>query len=133
MRHIYLCTLAASRRVLLDGFTMSLQRVLETARRTGTPVIVTDVGGREPMVVMPLEQFEALTGETPSRHTHQPSMSKEERVERVLAEMAANRSEERANNAALKIESLSLEVPADDLTLEERFYLEPVEDKAKEA
>jgi hypothetical protein len=46
--------------------------------------------------------------------------------------MAANRSEERANDAALKMESLSLELPADDLTLEERFYLEPVDDKAKE-
>lgn len=112
---------------------MSLQRVLETARRTGTPVIITDVGGREPMVVMPLEQFEALTGETPARQSshHQP-LSKEERVERVLAEMAANRSEERANDAALKMESLSLELPADDLTLEERFYLEPVDDKTKE-
>ena len=112
---------------------MSLQRVLETARRTGTPVIVTDVGGREPMVVMPLEQFEALTGETPSRHApSQPPLSKEERVERVLAEMASQRSAERANEAALKIESLSVELPADDITLEERFYLEPVEDKPKE-
>jgi hypothetical protein len=115
---------------------MSLQRVLETARRTGTPVIITDVGGREPMVVMPLEQFEALTSEAPSRPTGHSaghlSLSKEERVERVLAEMAATRSEERANDAAHKIESLSIEVPADDLTLEERFYLEPVEDKAKE-
>lgn len=109
---------------------MSLQRVLETARRTGTPVIITDVSGREPMVVMPIEQFEALTGEAPARQAPRPTLSKEERVERVLAEMAAQRSEERMNDAALKIESLSLEVPADDLTLEERFYLEPVEDKS---
>ena len=112
---------------------MSLQRVLETARRTGTPVIVTDVGGREPMVVMPLEQFEALTGETSSRPAPRQALSKEERVERVLAEMAAQRTEERMNDAALKIESLAVEVPADDLTLEERFYLEPVEDKGSEA
>ncbi|MEO5927136.1 MAG: hypothetical protein ABIO72_00510 [Patescibacteria group bacterium] len=112
---------------------MSLQRVLETARRTGTPVIMTDVSGRDPMVIMPLEQFEALTGEVPSRPAPRPTVSKEERVERVLAELAAQRTEERTNDAALKIESLSVEMPGDDLTLEERFYLEPVEDKGNQA
>jgi nicotinamidase-related amidase len=34
---------------------MSLQRIIELARRQGMPVILTDVAGREPMVVLPLE------------------------------------------------------------------------------
>lgn len=39
---------------------MSLQRVLELARRQGAPVIVTDVAGREPLVILPLEAYEQL-------------------------------------------------------------------------
>lgn len=39
---------------------MSLQRIIELARRQGMPVILTDVAGREPMVVLPLEAYEAM-------------------------------------------------------------------------
>jgi len=93
---------------------MSLQRVLETARRTGTPVIVTDVAGREPLVVLPLEQFEALTGE--SKH------------------VATEKGSARAEEVPLRIETLSVNLPTgEDLSLEERFYLEPIEDKSPEA
>ncbi|MDP3793730.1 MAG: hypothetical protein Q8R07_03175, partial [Candidatus Uhrbacteria bacterium] len=34
---------------------MSWQRILELARQRGLPVIVTDIGGREPMAILPLE------------------------------------------------------------------------------
>ena len=40
---------------------MSWQRILELAREQGMPVIVTDLAGRDSMVVMPLERFEQLT------------------------------------------------------------------------
>lgn len=39
---------------------MSLQRIIELARRQGMPVILTDVAGREPMVVLPLEAYEKM-------------------------------------------------------------------------
>lgn len=39
---------------------MSLERVIEVGRRQGMPVIVTDVGGREPMVLLPLNAYERL-------------------------------------------------------------------------
>lgn len=39
---------------------MSLQRIIEVARRQGMPVILTDVAGREPMVVLPLEAYEKM-------------------------------------------------------------------------
>lgn len=39
---------------------MSFQRVMETARRLQLPLVVTDIAGREPMVVMPLAVYEGL-------------------------------------------------------------------------
>ena len=42
---------------------MSIQRVFESARKLGVPVIMTDPAGREPLVVLSLEQFEAMAGE----------------------------------------------------------------------
>lgn len=39
---------------------MSWQRIIEVARKQGMPVIVTDVAGREPMVLLPLEGYERL-------------------------------------------------------------------------
>ena len=46
---------------------MSWQRIIEVARKQGMPVIVTDVAGREPMVLMPLNGYERLLDDaTPS-------------------------------------------------------------------
>ena len=39
---------------------MSLQRVIEVGRKQGIPVIVTDIAGREPMVLLPLDSYERL-------------------------------------------------------------------------
>ncbi len=125
--------------IRLDGETMSLQRVLETARKTGTPVIITDVAGREPMVILPLEQFEAMAGDGDGRgpsgegRVAREPISKEERVVRVLEEIAAERAETRVEQELpINVESLSVEVPVpQDISLEERFYLEPLEDKDK--
>lgn len=44
---------------------MSWQRIMEVARKQGMPVIVTDVAGREPMVILPLEGYERLLGGFP--------------------------------------------------------------------
>lgn len=41
-------------------FSMSLQRVIDIARKNGMPVVVTDPAGHHPMVVLSLEQFEAM-------------------------------------------------------------------------
>ncbi len=39
---------------------MSWQRILEAARRQGMPVIVTDIAGREPMVLLPFDRYERM-------------------------------------------------------------------------
>ncbi len=120
---------------------MSLQRVLETARKTGTPVILTDVAGRDPMVILPLEQFEALTGvgaETakPARRTAPAAPHREAKVpiqdpvDRAFAEMAAERLKNRMEETAIDLESLADQSPVSmEIPLEERFYLEPEDDK----
>jgi hypothetical protein len=45
---------------------MSFQRILESARRMGAPLIVTDAAGREPMVVMSLQTYERLSEVAPA-------------------------------------------------------------------
>ena len=39
---------------------MSWQRILEIARHRGMPMIVTDIAGREPLVVLSLDEYESL-------------------------------------------------------------------------
>lgn len=113
---------------------MSLQRVLETARKTGMPVIMTDLGGREPMVILPLEQFEAMAG-VPATPVSRPKPSiprppVDDVVDQALADMAAERLLTRMEEAAVQLEpepQKGAETP--DFSLEERFYLEPEDDK----
>lgn len=45
---------------------MSLQRIIELARRQGMPIIMTDVGGREPMVLLSLDTYEEMLEVEPS-------------------------------------------------------------------
>jgi hypothetical protein len=116
---------------------MSLQRVFESARKLGVPVIMTDPGGREPMVIMTLEQFEALAGEgapapeAGSVSKPAPQKSKEElRVERILAEQAVETNKSRMAEVMIDLASLpSSNAENPEISLEERFYLEPVDDE----
>jgi hypothetical protein len=114
---------------------MSFQRVIETARRTGVPVIMTDVAGREPMVILSLEQFEAMAGDVnaresaaaPRREVKKEKVTIDEDVERALAELAAEKANARLNEVAADVQQGNAE---EGLSIEERFYLEPVEDKS---
>lgn len=113
---------------------MSFQRVIETARRTGVPVIMTDVAGREPMVILSLEQFEAMAGdgarEPVVRRSQAPAGRPVQKdVDAALADIAEEQTHVRTDRSA---DAVKQEVAADDLAglaIEERFYLEPVEDK----
>lgn len=95
---------------------MSLQRVFESARKMGVPVIVTDPAGRDPMVVLPLEQFEAMAGE---EKLEIPDHGMDSRL--------------RGNDDTIKNFEIPLNqaknVP-DELPIEDRFYLEPTDDEA---
>lgn len=113
---------------------MSFQRVIETARKTGVPVIMTDVAGREPMVILSLEQFEAMAGDSaresaaaPRKEVKKEKSELDRDVERALAELAAEKAEARLNEVAADVAAGNVE---EALSIEERFYLEPVEDKS---
>jgi hypothetical protein len=119
---------------------MSFQRILETARRMGSPLIVTDAAGREPMVIMSLQTYERL-GEGNSQVTGRKSQSpKSESVEPTITEFASMP----APQAPVKPESApvlqeiaiqvmeSPEMAQDsEISMEERFYLEPMDEEAK--
>lgn len=115
---------------------MSWQRVIETARKTGMPIIITDPAGREPMVILPLEQFEAMVSEpvTKTRSVSQPSplsdllVSRKQEVDDILAEQMAQQFKNRMENAASSLESMT-DLSSPEIPLEEGFYLEPIEDK----
>ena len=113
---------------------MSFQRVLETARKTGFPVIVTDIAGREPMVILPLEQFEGMleTGETSGRSPSKEAQHSQEIVTVPISEsVSSSQAEKLAKEpGSVRLEAIS-ESPSDEgeIPLEERFYLEPVDDK----
>jgi hypothetical protein len=106
---------------------MSMQRIFDVARKLGTPVIMTDPAGREPLVVLPLDQFEAMAGV--SSDQEEPTVVPEAMAPASRSKMDKNthnkaKNDERVEQAA---ELATINVEAQDLALEERFYLEPLE------
>ena len=103
---------------------MSLSRIFESARRLGVPVIVTDSAGRDPLVVLPLEQFEAMAGETERKLEYAP-LPASSAEKKTSVSPAGQRV-----SVKTQLEALAVAEPTtDELSLEERFYLEPIEDK----
>ena len=100
---------------------MSLQRVFESARKMGVPVIVTDPSGRDPLVVLPLEQFEAMSGE------QLPTQNRPATVEKKPAIKIATESLNEAKFVPPQFEP-SVTPNFSEIPPEERFYLEPMDD-----
>jgi hypothetical protein len=106
---------------------MSMQRIFNVARKLGTPVIMTDPSGREPLVVLPLDQFEAMAGVSADQVENLP-------VEPQVAPVIQEKSDKNTHNKAKKEPAILInkELVAavselEDIPLEERFYLEPLE------
>lgn len=119
---------------------MSLQRIFESARKLGVPVIMTDSQGREPLIVLPLEQFEAMVGEEGRMEVGGGSARKSmafgsESIEPRVSIIKEERQLEDSSNIEevpqkVQLEMISnREVDNSEISLEERFYLEPIEDK----
>jgi len=101
---------------------MSMQRVFESARKLGVPIILTDPSGRDPMVILPLEQFEAMAGEShPVAPSQAPAVPLNKAPEPQRSPVMGLTPEEQKS-----FEALLMENP--DIPVEERFYLEPVDD-----
>ncbi len=107
---------------------MSMQRVFESARKMGVPVIVTDSSGREPFVLLPLDQFEAMAGESPARRA--PCLSADRSGAVPAGRQVGRRNED------VGAQFIAPEIPlnvaknhVEDISLEDRFYLEPAGDE----
>lgn len=99
---------------------MSLQRVFESARKLGLPVVVTDPSGREPFVLLPLDQFEALTGETERMPQKSPSESTDFDGKNEEKELHVAKKE---SSPVRETQSVPVVDSEAGLLTEERFYL----------
>lgn len=111
---------------------MSLKNVLDTARRLGIPVIVTDEDGEAAQVVMPFDDFAAMVGQaTPS--PRKPRVTKKDKGEDEIAEALADLTIEcmsdQAREAADRLERDMGVRENGQGFLEDRFYLEPIDDE----
>lgn len=99
---------------------MSFQRMLEMARRHGMPIVVTDPNGKEPMVVLPMEAYEALIGggsgsQVASRKLQVP-------MGEPIMVPVRDGSSPTPKPAEAEPENLA------ELSMEERFYMEPLDE-----
>ena len=113
---------------------MSWQRILELARQRNFPVIVTDVAGREPLVIVPFAEYERM-GEGGGGKMQEASSKRQEGIRRQDLETEAFvefEAEELQKQVDAAVAGL-VQAPSGEgsMSLEERFYLEPVEEESK--
>lgn len=112
---------------------MSWKTIFASARRMGAPVIVTDADGNEPMVVLPLSVYEGSAKTASSSFEGSqatlpsPAPTKEEKVHFEAIADAATESFQRDVQAALADFELPEDGKVAEISLEERFYLEPLD------
>ncbi|MCW1891840.1 MAG: hypothetical protein KIH65_001180 [Candidatus Uhrbacteria bacterium] len=111
---------------------MSLTSILDTARKLGIPVVITNDRGDAPQVVMPFEDFASMVGvnlqkERKPRLTSIPK-TKDEVVQALedLKEEGRIPDEEMFGVSSEEIVNLP---PEADRLLEDHFYFEPLDDK----
>lgn len=95
---------------------MSWQRIFEVARERKLPIIVTDLAGREPMVVMPLEEYEKRAEILPL--PEKPTI------------IPIKISEQESVPPPISPQPMDMGSLDDALSVEERFYLEPMDEES---
>lgn len=118
---------------------MSFQRILETARRMNSPLIVTDAAGREPMVIMTLQAYERL-GEgvqqtiNPKKTIEAKPLSEEPSIVETipLKEAVIEKSESAVNLGEIAIQTMEVKdfAKESEISMEDRFYLEPMDEES---
>ena len=115
---------------------MGLNHILDTARKLGIPVVITNDRGESPQVVMPFEDFASMVGVGAGMAGGRPRMTAsapeahQDEIAQALADLTMERIEEQGESPESGLET---EGPAgeDDRFLEDNFYFEPVEDKER--
>jgi hypothetical protein len=117
---------------------MSLNHILDTARKLGIPVVITNERGESPQVVMPFEDFASMVGVTgpmagKPRVTGRVAEEVDERDEiaQALADLTMERIEEQGDIEDADLDKELASDQDDDRFLEDNFYFEPVEDKER--
>lgn len=114
--------------------TMSLNHILDTARKLGIPVVITNERGESPQVVMPFEDFASMVGVSrpiagKPRITDREEVEEErDEIAQALADLTMERFDEQANEPLPSLDVDDPEAP-EERFLEDHFYFEPLEDK----
>jgi hypothetical protein len=116
---------------------MSLNHILDTARKLGIPVVITNERGESPQVVMPFEDFASMVGVSrpgagKPRITDRMEIEEErDEIAQALADLTMERFDEQADEPIPSMDEGQEEEPgaAEEGFLEDNFYFEPLEDK----
>jgi hypothetical protein len=120
---------------------MPLQHVLETARKLGIPVVITDEAGDAAQVVMPFDDFAAMVNATsptsPKTRKAPPSEprtipirdEREDEIDLALEELQFQGIREEPLVRENPVKVPPAETPKDGEFLEDKFYLEPLNDE----
>lgn len=108
-----------------------LDRLLRFAQRTGDRLIVTDSDGKQPVVILSLDEYEALLdGKTASSEARRPTSSErplapaeEENVDLSHIEAAVEAVNREAEEP--KVIPITRKTPPVEAS-EEQFYMEPL-------
>lgn len=114
---------------------MSLKHILDTARKLGIPVVITNEQGESPQVVMPFEDFASMVGVSrpisgKPRVTERKAKEEEKNeIAQALADLTMERIEHETRDDTSPTGSGELQDVPDERFLEDNFYFEPLEDK----
>ncbi len=110
---------------------MSFQRIFEMVKRQGMPLVITDGQGKDPLIVLPLDLYEALADGRAVGPTD-PGAEQEPVIVPVKDESTRPDASGHAENGLGRFASPP-KPPAEadllaDLSREERFYIESIDE-----
>lgn len=101
-----------------------LDRLLRFAQRTGDRLIITDAEGKQPVVILSLDEYEALLEGRKGASVRQPVVEEEESVDLAGIE-AAVEAVNREHSEEPKVVPITRK-PQPAEPSEEQFYMEPL-------
>lgn len=112
---------------------MSLASILDTARKLGIPVVITNDQGLAPQVVMPFEDFASMVGVTTPSRERKPRLTSIPKTKDEVIQALEGLKGERIPDDEIFDVSVEEEVVAEpseaDQLLEDHFYFEQLDDK----
>jgi hypothetical protein len=111
---------------------MSLTSILDTARKLGIPVVITNDRGDAPQVVMPFEDFASMVGVTTPKERKPRLTSIPKTKDEVIQALEGLKGERIPDDEVFDVsveEEVVTEPSGDGQLLEDHFYFEPLDDK----